>query len=196
VEVGLADWRVGTDGVLLRDKARSLGLPLRPGPIMITGVPAEQAKAVQTAVGRVGLDARAIRIYVPPPSPITPPALMATAAGLAFLALAAVLAASRAQARTLRRYIAPLIAIGVPTAWARHVLLYQYGILITISTLLGLLIALLPTTVLAFQIDGFVLSIPWGQILILLAAIYLAAGLAALGSIITIRAREGIGATM
>lgn len=192
VNVDLADWRIGTDGVLLRSTAQNLGLPLKAGPIMITSVTDEQAKNLQKAVSHAGLDARTVRIYVPPPSPVPPVALLATAAGLAVLALSSVLAATRAQARTLRSYLARLVAIGIPPAWARHVLLYQQGILLALSTLLGLLIALLPTIVLAIQIPGFTLSIPWGQLLTLLAAIYLAAILAALRSVLALRAREGI----
>jgi hypothetical protein len=190
VTVDLADWRGGTDGVLLRSTGQNLGLPLRAGPIMVTGVSDEQAKVLQDAVGRAGMDARSVRIYVPPPSPIPPAAVLVTAVGLALLALAAVLAATRAQARTLRSYLARLVAIGIPPSWAKHVLLYQHGILIVVSSLLGLIIALIPTTILAYRVPGFILSIPWGQLLTLLAVIYLATTLAALHSVITLRARE------
>ncbi|MER7420731.1 hypothetical protein ABT346_28770 [Micromonospora peucetia] len=191
VNIGLAEWRIGTDGVLLRATAQNLGLPLKTGAIMVTGVSDDQAKNLQSAVGRAGLDARTVRIYVPPPSPIPPAALLATAAGLAILALTAVLAATRAQARTLHSYLARLVAIGIPPAWTRHVLLGQQGILLAVSTLLGFLIAVLPTVVLALQIPGFILSIPWGQLLTLLTAIYLAALLAALRTVSNLRARDG-----
>ncbi|KKK07014.1 hypothetical protein [Micromonospora sp. HK10] len=193
VNVDLADWRVGTDGVLLRATAQNLGLPLKDGPIMLTGLTDEQAQNLQKAVGRAGIDARTVRIYVPPPPPVPPIALAAAATGLAILALAAVLAATRAQARILRSYLARLLAIGIPPTWARHVLLYQQGLLLAVSTLLGLLIALIPTIVLAVRIPGFIVSIPWSQLLILLAAIYIATLLAALRSVLSLRAREGTG---
>ncbi|MDX3697159.1 hypothetical protein PV726_44510 [Streptomyces europaeiscabiei] len=45
------------------------------------------------------------------------------------------------------------------------------------STLPGLLIAVIPTMVLAFQVSGFVLSVPWWQLAA--AATYAAALLAA-----------------
>lgn len=193
VNVGLADWRIGTDGVLLRQTVAQLGLPLPPdGPVMFTGLSSSESRAVQAAVTAAGVDARTVRIYVPPPPAVPPAALLATAAGLVILVLIAVSAASRGQARTLRGYLARLIAVGLPTTWARQVLLYQLGVLVAASTVLGLVIALIPTTVLAFRVSGFVLSIPWGQLATLLAAIYLAAGLGALLHIRNLRAREGI----
>ncbi|MEH0972719.1 hypothetical protein V6U77_16490 [Micromonospora sp. CPCC 205546] len=47
--------------------------------------------------------------------------------------------------------------------------------------------------VVALRISGFVLSIPWAQLLTLLAAIYLATALAALRSALSLRAREPVG---
>ena len=119
--------------------------------------------------------------------------MLATAAGLVALVITAVFAATRAQTRTLRGYATRLVSIGIPPAWARHVLLYQHGILIATSTLLGVVIAIPPTLVVALRISGFVLSVPWAQLLTLLAAIYLAAGLAALRSAVSLRAREQTG---
>ncbi|MFI6857275.1 hypothetical protein [Streptomyces sp. NPDC050416] len=57
------------------------------------------------------------------------------------LALAAVLAATRSQTRILRRYLARLIAVGIPPRWARQVLLCQHAALTAVSTLLGMMIA-------------------------------------------------------
>lgn len=194
VDVPLVEWRTGTDGVTLRSTANSLNLPTpRSTPLIITEVSDSAAKAMQEAVGRAGIDAQAVRIYVPPKPPVPAAALLATAVGLVILVLTAVFAATRAQTRTLRGYLTRLVSIGIPPNWARHVLLYQYGILIATSTLLSLSIALPPTVVIALQISGFVLSIPWAQLLTLLAAIYLATALAALRSTLSLRAREQTG---
>jgi hypothetical protein len=193
VEVPLVEWRIGTDGVLLRSTALGLNLPVpKAGPLVISNVSTTQADAIHDAVARAGLDAKMIRIYTPPPAPVPPAALVVTAAGLVILAVTAVLAATRAQTRALRGYLARLISIGIPATWARDVLLYQYGILVAASTLLSLGIALPPTAVVAMRISGFALSIPWAQLLTLLAAIYLAATIAALRCVLTLRAREGI----
>ncbi|MEU9509305.1 hypothetical protein AB0D32_23835 [Micromonospora sp. NPDC048170] len=194
VDVPLVEWRTGTDGVTLRSTADNLNLPVPQNmPLIITEVPATAAKAMQEAVGRAGIDAQAVRIYTPPKPPVPAAALLATAAGLVILVLTAVLAATRAQTRILRGYLTRLVSIGIPPAWTRHVLLHQYGILIATSTLLSLSIALPPTVVVALQISGFVLSIPWTQLLTLLAAIYLATALAALRSALSLRTREQIG---
>ncbi|RKF25504.1 hypothetical protein D7I43_20805 [Micromonospora globbae] len=194
VDVPLVEWRTGTDGVMLRSTADSLNLPVpRNTPLIITEVSDSAARAMQEAVGRAGIDAQAVRIYVPPKPPVPAAALLATAAGLVILVLTAVFSATRAQTRTLRGYLTRLVSIGIPPTWARHVLLYQYGILIATSTLLSLIIALPPTVVIALRISGFVLSIPWAQLLTLLTAIYLATALAALRSALSLRAREQLG---
>ncbi|MEU5826168.1 hypothetical protein [Micromonospora tulbaghiae] len=194
VDVPLVEWRTGTDAVMLRSTAASLNLPVpQNAPLIITEVSDSAAKAMQEAVGRAGIDAQAVRIYVPPKPPVPAAALLATAAGLVILVLTAVFSATRAQTRTLRGYLTRLVSIGIPPTWARHVLLYQYGILIATSTLLSLIIALPPTVVIALRISGFVLSIPWAQLLTLLTAIYLATALAALRSALSLRARERLG---
>ncbi|MFF9778335.1 hypothetical protein ACF1HJ_32335 [Streptomyces sp. NPDC013978] len=191
VEVSPAEWRTGSDGIMLRSTANALDLPIQAhGPIMVTGVPDTDARALQQAVVDAGMDAGAVLIHVDPDDPVPPAALLATAAGLVLLALAAVLAATRSQTRILRRYLARLIAVGIPPRWARQVLLCQHGILIAVSTLLGLLIAVIPTVVLASQISGFVLSVPWWQLGVLAAATYGAALLAAVLSAHKLRVTE------
>lgn len=191
VEVAPAEWRTGSDGIMLRATADALELPIQThGPIMVTGVPDIDARALQQAVVNAGMDAGAVLIHVEPDDPVPPAALLATAVGLVVLALAAVLAATRSQTRILRRYLARLIAVGIPPRWARQVLLCQHAVLIAVSTLLGLLIAVVPTVVLAFQISGFVLSVPWWQLAVLAAATYAAALLAAVLSAHKLRVTE------
>ncbi|WP_103531338.1 hypothetical protein [Streptomyces sp. SM11] len=193
VDAAPTQWRAGSDGIMLRSTASELRLPLPPqGPIMITGLADTQTEAVQQALITSGHDGRAARIYVPPEPAVAPAALLATAVALVVLVLATVLTAIRGQIRTLRGYMAGLTALGLPPAWTRRILLYQQAALIAVSTLLGLIIALLPTVIIANRISGFVLSVPWAQLATLLAAIYLAALLAATRSLLRLRAeREG-----
>lgn len=192
VDVPLVEWRGGTDGVTLRSTADTLNLPVpQHTPLLITKVTPTAAHTLQVAAARAGIDAQAVRIHTPPPPPVPPAALLATAAGLVILVLTAVLTATRAQTRTLHTYLTSLVSIGISPTWSRHVLLYQYGILIATSTMLGLIIALPPTVVIALQISGFAFSIPWTQLLTLLAAIYLATALAALRSTLTLSTRTG-----
>ncbi|RYJ20637.1 putative ABC transporter integral membrane protein [Streptomyces sp. L-9-10] len=188
VEAAPSGWRAGTDGIMLRSTALTQRLPLQePGPVMVTGISDKEAETVQQAVIDAGLDARAVRIHVPPQPAVPPAALLATAAALVLLVLVTVLTAVRGQTHALRGYLASLSALGLPHAWARHILLCQHGALIAASTFLGLVIALIPTVVIANRISGFVLSVPWGQLAILLAAIYLAAALAATRSVLRLR---------
>lgn len=190
VDVPLVEWRVGTDGIMLSSTARALRLPAEEtGPQIISGASDAQAKAIQAAVSRAGQDAQMARIYTPPAPAVPAPALVATAIGLAFLVLAGVLVATRAQTRTLRSYLSRLMAIGVSPKWARHVLLLQYGSIAATSTLLSLVIALPPTAILAIRVSGFAFAVPWSQLSTLLAAVYLAVVLAALWSTLSLRAR-------
>lgn len=173
-------WRVGTSGVLLTSTARRLGLPVTTGATMYTGLSTSQARGLQDAVVRAGLDARTIQLHRPPPPAVPPAALLATAAGLVILALLASLVATRGQARILRGYLGRLVSIGLPISWARHVLLYQQAVIVAVATLAGLLIAIPPVILATLRISGFVLSIPWAQILVLTVSTYAATGLAAL----------------
>lgn len=192
ITVGQVGWRVGTTGVLLTSSARGLGLPITTGAVIYTGLAAAQAEAVQGAVVGAGVDAKTIQVYKRPPPAIPPAALLATAVGLVVLVLSASLVATRGQARVLRGYLGQLVSIGLPISWARQVLLYQHVVIVAISTLLGLLIAIPPVVIATLQISGFVLSIPWGQILVLIAAIYLATCAAALHSSRQLRARDSV----
>ena len=56
--------------------------------------------------------------------------------------------------------------------------------------MLGLVIAILPSVVLAFRVTGFVLSVPWWQLGILATALYLVAFVAALHSAHRLRETE------
>jgi len=192
ITVDQAGWRVGTSGVLLTSSARRLGLPVTTGALMYTGLASVQTEAVQRAVLGAGVDAKTIQIYKRSPPAVPPAAFLTTAAGLVALVLSASLVATRGQARTLRRYLSRLVSIGLPISWARQVLLYQHVVIVAVSTILGLLIAVPPVVVATMKISGFVLSIPWGQILILIAAIYLATCVAALHSSRQLRARDGM----
>ncbi|EPJ39893.1 hypothetical protein STAFG_3057 [Streptomyces afghaniensis 772] len=130
LDVDPAEWRTGSDGTMLRATATALDLPIQArGPVMITGVSDKKAHALQQAVIDAGMDAGAVLIHVEPDDPVPPAALLATAVGLVALALAAVLAATRSQTRILRRYLARLIAVGIPPRWARQVLLCQHAAL-------------------------------------------------------------------
>lgn len=173
VEVATAGWRVGTSGIMLGSTAYSLGLPMQEGgPIMLEGASADRSEQVQQVLFDSGLDPKAVKIFVEPDSPIPPVALIATAVAMVLLALTAVAVVVRGQTRALRRYLAAMLTIGVPPSWVRNVLLYQHGFLLAAATALGLVIAVIPPIVLVSNESTFQLSLPWGQMALLLAAVY------------------------
>ncbi|MFY1696789.1 hypothetical protein [Solwaraspora sp. WMMA2101] len=56
--------------------------------------------------------------------------------------------------------------------WARAVLVRQHVVLTVVATGVGLLIGFPAVLLAAWRIPGFVLSIPWGQLAVLTAAVY------------------------
>ncbi|MFJ9889502.1 hypothetical protein ACIQRW_27105 [Streptomyces sp. NPDC091287] len=188
LELARTGWRAGTDGILLVDTARRHDLPIAVrGPIMVADADDGQDARVQQILQDHAIDARAAYIYVEPEPPVPDTALYVSAAALALLALTTVLTALRGQTRALKTYIDSLIALGIPPSWGRHIILWQYALLLGTATLLGLFIAIVPTVALATQIPDFQLSIPWGQMSLLLATLALASVLAATRSTLALR---------
>ncbi|MET8831337.1 hypothetical protein ABZX40_39950 [Streptomyces sp. NPDC004610] len=188
LELARTGWRAGTDGILLVDTARRLDLPIAVrGPIMVADADDGQDARVQQILQDHAMDARAAYIHVEPEPPVPDTALYVSALALALLALTTILTALRGQTRALKTYIDSLIALGIPPSWGRHIILWQYALLLGTATLLGLFIAIVPTVALATQISGFQLSIPWGQMSLLLAALALASALAATRSTLALR---------
>ena len=176
VTVPPSGWRAGTDGVMLASRSAELGLPLTRGAVLYTGLTQKQTENIQ--------------IHVPPPPVIPHAGFLTTAAGLVLLILLAILATTRSQTRTLRGYLGQLLALGLPVAWARHVLLYQHLVIIGLSVTLGAFIGAVPISAVVLQDTDFVLSIPEGQLLLLAAAIFLAGALGTTWSIRRLTARD------
>ncbi|WFE25912.1 hypothetical protein O7623_21445 [Solwaraspora sp. WMMD791] len=171
-EVEPAGWNVGTTGLVLTDTAREHDLPVTAGAVIYTGVSQADAEAAQAAVNAAGLDPRIAKIYRTPPTPIPPVALNITAVGVVILALALTLTTTQTQIRILRQHLGHLVALGVPPRWARAVLVRQHVVLTVVATGVGLLIGFPAVLLAAWRIPGFVLSIPWGQLAVLTAAVY------------------------
>jgi len=173
-DIPKSGWSSGRAGVMLTATARRLNLPISTGAVMYTSVPDTVAASVRRAVAAAGEDPRVVRIYEPPPPPVPPAVLYVTAVGLVVLTLLLTVVVTRGLARSLRDYLALLHTIGLPVRWIRHVLLYQHAVILGISTVMGLVIAVLPVMVTATRLSGFVLDIPWGQLAVLAAAVYAA----------------------
>lgn len=187
----LVEWRLGTDGVLLRSTAQSLDVPFtRSGPTVISGVSDDQVQAVLEAFATGGADGSVVHVHRVPPPAVPPVALRLTTFSLALLALLSVAALGRAQSRALRPYLATLRAIGLSTGWLRRAQLIEQGLPVVWGAALGLLIAVTPPIVLATSVPGYFLSIPWTSMLVLLASLLLATVIAALISVRGIRLRD------
>lgn len=173
-DVPMAGWRSGSTGVMLTATARQLDLPIRTGAVMYTAVPDTVAAAVRRAVALAGENPRVVEIFKPPPPPVPPTALYVTAGGLVIVTLLLTAVVTRGQARSLRDYLGLLRTIGLPPRWVRHVLLYQHAVILAISTVVALIIAVLPVIVTAMRLPDFVFAIPWRQLAVLAAAVYAA----------------------
>ncbi|MBB5958620.1 hypothetical protein FHS29_005228 [Saccharothrix tamanrassetensis] len=167
-------WRATQRDVLLTGTARGLGLPLTDGGIVFTGVPDADAVAAQQAILDARLDHGLVGVHEAPSPPFVPTTFYAAVAGLALVALLATMAVARSQVGTLRTYLGRLITIGLPSRWARQVLLIETAVVVGVSTLLAPAIAVPSIIIAAWRIDALTLRIPWPHIGVLVGAFYLA----------------------
>jgi len=176
-------WQEGNDGLVLTSTARRLDLPVWRGELVLTGISTTaSAQAEQTAID-AGYDPRQVDFY-DVDSVQVPPAFWATIIGLGLLVLLTIFSLTGAQAAMLRSYLGGLIALGLPRRWARNVLNLQTAILVAISTLLGLVIGVVPIVIAALKVPGLMLAIPWSA---LAAIVALFVGSAALGTALSSR---------
>lgn len=182
-------WQSGNDGVVLSATAERAGLPVSDGGVVFTGVSDADARQARQAILDAGLDPYQVRIYELPKLYV-PEALFVAAAGLLLIVLLCSIAVSRAQVRTLRRYLGTLVAIGLSPSWARQVVLVQSAFLAAVATIVALALAIAPVVITAWRLEGFVLSIPWRVVGLVVVTFYVAVLLAALLSCRQIRASD------
>lgn len=173
-----ASWQAKAAGIMLRSTATSLALPTSHAELVFTGVDSTEARRAQQSALDAGYDIAQVGIYSPPPPVVAPLAFWSSALGLAALLLVAIASVARAQAVTLRPYLSGLIALGLSTSWARSILYLEICVLAVISVVLGAAISVPPLLVARAQIRGFVVSIPWLEVSLLLA-LFALSGIAA-----------------
>lgn len=166
-------WKRSIHGVLLTDTAKQLKLPVKDGGVVFTGVSDSEAREARRMVLDAGLDPYHVTIYEPP-EVYVPEALFAAAAGLMLIVLLCSIAVARAQVLTLRRYLGTLIAIGLTPGWARQAVLVQIMFFVAVSIVVALVLAIPPVVIATVSLSGFVLSIPWRVIGLVIAAFSLA----------------------
>ena len=182
-------WRAGTSGILLTRTARRLRLPVSTGAVLFAGISDPQAAAVRSAVLAAGLDPEQVLVYEPPRPAAPPLALSMAAVGLALLTLLISLTVAQGQATVLRGYLGTLIAIGIPTGWARQVLMIEHAVVVSVGTALASVVAIPPVLVAVWRLPGFVLSVPWLQLVAVVGTVYLAGLLALLAASRRLRPR-------
>lgn len=162
-------------GMILLSTAKELGLPLRAADVVLTGLSGSQSDAVSEAALAAAYDPYQVQPYSPPDPVVAPAAYVLSAVGLAALLLLLTLTTSRANAATLRPYLGGLVALGIRPAWCRAVLNRQVALVGALSLLLGVVIAVPPVVLANLVIPPFVLSVPYLQV-IALVALFVAAG--------------------
>lgn len=183
-------WNQPTSGLILTATARRLGLEVAEAAVVLTGVTDKEALRAEQAVIDSGLDPYQVGIYEPPEPVRVPPVYYTAALGLALVVLVTSMAVARTQVSALRGYVGRLIAVGLSRRWVRQVLLLQSCVVVGMSTVLGLVIAVLPVLVAVQRLPNFVLSIPWRWLGIVLVAFYAATTAATLLSSRRLRATD------
>jgi hypothetical protein len=166
--------------LVLTATARELGLPVRRGVLVYTGVSHTQALAAVQAVLDAHLDTQQVRTHVPPENYTLPPAYHASVLGLGLLVLLTTVAVARTQVLTLRSYLGRLVSVGLTARWVRHVLLVQGAVVVGVSTVLALLVAIPPVLVATWRIPDLVFTIPWTWLGLTTGVFYVATVLATL----------------
>jgi hypothetical protein len=164
------NWEQSIHGLMLTATARRAGLPLSPSDVVLTGLSDQQVREAHDIVRRAGFDPAYVRSYRVPDAIPVPPAYWAALGGLGLLLLVTVLTTTRAHALAMRRYVAGLVATGLPRRWVRHVLLLQAWVIVVAGLALGALLGAMPPILIALQIEGYVIDVPWLLVAAVVAA--------------------------
>lgn len=168
------DWRLQTVGAIVQSTVETLGLPATGGVLLYNGVSDQTADKLHAATVSEGYSRDFIITYEPPPPLIPAATLPAVGFGLTILLLALAVAATWSGARTLQRFVALLVYLGVSPAKARTTAVLQNAWLFLIATGFGLLLAAVPTVITLTMLTGFVISIPWISMITLAITLFVA----------------------
>jgi hypothetical protein len=171
-----ANWMARAAGIMLRSQAQKLGLPTSHSQTVFTDVDGDRAHQVRAAAMEAGYDLSQVGIYEPPRPVVPPLAYWGGAIGLALALLLAIAAVARAQALSLRAYLGGLVALGISARWAQKVLRLQILVITGVGATTGMALAVAPIAYSSFKIPGLTLSLPWGQITLLLTLFVTAGG--------------------
>lgn len=175
------NWARGVAGITLSSTLRSHEIPLNDGEVILTGASNTVATEIRTALARQGLDQDLVLGYREPPPPIPPAGLVATAALLAVIALLMITTSAAGRVAELRPTLGVLLANGVPPSWIRQCVLFQESIILAVGVGVGAIFGTIPILASVPRFSGYwTVSLPWGQMAVLLLACVLGSGAAAL----------------
>ncbi len=182
------DWRLQTVGAIVQSTVETLGLPATGGVLLYNGVSDQTADKLHAATVSEGYSRDFIITYEPPPPLIPAATLPAVGFGLTILLLALAVAATWSGARTLQRFVALLVYLGVSPAKARTTAVLQNAWLFLIATGFGLLLAAVPTVITLTMLTGFVISIPWISMITLAITLFVACAFSSFTAVARLRA--------
>lgn len=184
------DWLLGRIGILRSATVRQHGWPLTSIGTLFVGVGSDGPAKIRGAVIAAGLDPSAVMIYRRPPDPIPPTILTITGFGLALISILAIWAAAVAQGRALQGYVGRLMSLGLRPRWCRQVLLLQMLSAVGIAVVIVASTSVVPAAAVASRLDGFKLSVPWLQIILVVGLFVLVATIVTIASARTIRPND------
>ena len=175
------DWARGVSALTLSSTMRRHQLPLTDGEMILTGASDSVAAEIRAALRERGLDEDLAVGYREPPPPIPPAGLVATAVLLAATALLMITVSSASRVAELRPTLGVLLANGVPPSWIRQCVLFQEAVVLVVGAGVGAVFGVIPILVSVPRFSGYwTVSLPWGQIAVLLLACVLGSAAAAL----------------
>lgn len=174
-------WAAPADALTLSSTMSAHGLPLSDGQVILTRASDSVAAEIRAALRERGLDTGLAVGYQKPPPPIPPAGLVTTAILLAAMALLMITVSTAGRVAELRPTLGVLLANGVPPSWIRQCVLFQEGTVLAVGIGVGIVFGAMPILASVPRFDGYwAVSMPWGQITILLAACVLGSAAAAL----------------
>ncbi|MCG8656669.1 MULTISPECIES: ABC transporter permease [unclassified Yimella] len=158
-------WQRNASGLITRAGLERHGLRSDGGLVVFTGVSDGDAQAVARDVVARGIDISQVVVHEEPNSVVVPLAFTLAAIMLAAVVGFTALVLFRGQARTMSRYLASLVAIGLTPVWVGRVLLRQAVIICVVGTLIGAAIGVASVIAFSRAHQGLPLVVPWVPII-------------------------------
>ncbi len=160
-QVRPAPWFVFVPGYVLTSTAEELGIPLTAGALVYNEVPPLDAEQVLRELSAAGINPEYAEIHYTLPPVVPDVALVVWCAGFLLLLVTVSIVITRAQAESMRGWVARLHLVGVDPRWARGVLLRQHLILTGTGIAVGLLAALSGLYLTRVGLPEVPIAVPW-----------------------------------